>query len=200
MKQSLNGKWRLYNSSYDITADVPGSLYTALLKEGLMENPYYRENEYISTEVCDEGCTYEYSFSLSEEMKNSDRKLLKFHGIDTISTIYLNGSYIGSTNNMHREYSFDITSYVMDENNLLMVKIESPNKYIKEKNEKTPLWGVASTMAGYPHIRKAHYMFGWDWGPKLPDMGIWRNVELIGITGGLIDGVFVRQDHSKVKD
>ncbi len=200
MKQSLNGKWRLYNSSYDIKADVPGSLYTALLKEGLIDNPYYRENEYKSTAICDDDCTYEYTFSLNNDIAGSDKKLLKFYGIDTISTIYLNGSYIGSTNNMHREYSFDITDYVMNENNLLMVKIQSPNRYIKEKNEKTPLWGVSSTMAGYPHIRKAHYMFGWDWGPKLPDMGIWRNVEIIGVTGGIIDGVFVRQDHSKVKD
>lgn len=29
---------------------------------------------------------------------------------------------------------------------------------------------------GYQHIRKAHCMFGWDWGPKLPDLGIWRSI------------------------
>ena len=33
---------------------------------------------------------------------------------------------------------------------------------------------------GIPHLRKAHHMFGWDWGPKLPDMGIWRNISIIG--------------------
>lgn len=48
------------------------------------------------------------------------------------------------------------------------MKIYSPIKYIEEKNAETPLWGVASTMAGYPHIRKAHYMFGWDWAPSSP--------------------------------
>ena len=50
-------------------------------------------------------------------------------------------------------------------------------------------------MAGYPHIRKAHYMFGWDWGPQLPDMGIWRSVEVIGVFGGRIESVYVRQNH-----
>lgn len=77
------------------------------------------------------------------------------------------------------------------------MKIYSPIKYIEEKNAETPLWGVASTMAGYPHIRKAHYMFGWDWGPKLPDMGIWRDVELIAVNGGLIDGVYVNRITAK---
>lgn len=201
MTISLNGQWTLFDihdpDRLRIPATVPGSLYSAMLNEGLMDDPYYRENEYISTGISDRDIAFERSFDAPENMMASDRVLLKFCGIDTIAEVVLNGTVIGSAENMHREYVFDITDIIMPIGNVLRVNIFSPLRYIREKNEKEPLWGVASTIAGYPHIRKAHYMFGWDWGPKLPDMGIWRSVELIGVKGGIIDGVYVRQDHSR---
>ena len=204
MKQSLNGIWRLYGADdklkYDLKAKVPGSLYYTLMKYGLMKDPYYRENEYKATDISRGDCVYERRFPLTEEMLSAQTLLLKFHGIDTIADIFLNGELLGRAENMHREYVFDITGKANETDNLLEVKIYSPIKYIEEKNSETPLWGVASTMAGYPHIRKAHYMFGWDWGPKLPDMGIWRDVELIAVNGGLIDSVYVKQDHSRVSE
>lgn len=204
MKMSLNGSWTLYDinapEKLRIPAEVPGSLYSAMLKEGLMEDPYYRENEYISTEISDKDIAFERSFDLDKQLMTADKLLLKFHGIDTLAEITLNGSIIGTAENMHREYVFDVTDIVLPEGNVLTVKIFSPLRYIREKNEKTPLWGVASTIAGYPHIRKAHYMFGWDWGPKLPDMGIWRDAELVGVKGGIIDGVYVRQEHEKAAE
>lgn len=204
MKQSLNGTWHLFGSAenlkYDINADVPGSVYYSLLKENLIPNPYYGENEYITTDISRGSCTYERTFDLEERLLVSEKLLLKFYGIDTWADIVLNGEKIGTVCNMHREYIFDITSQVKERDNLLSVHIKSPVEYIEMKNKETPLWGVSSTMEGFPHMRKAHYMFGWDWGPKLPDMGIWRNVEIIGVNGGRLDGVYVRQDHSRVSE
>lgn len=45
------------------------------------------------------------------------------------------------------------------------------------------------------HLRKAHYMLGWDWGAHLPDAGIFRPVSLIGIKEARIDSVYVIQKH-----
>lgn len=200
MKQSLNGKWRLYNAKYDLAANVPGSLCQTLLEQGIIDDPYYRDNEYKTLPLFDNGCTYERGFDLGEGLRGADKVLLRFYGIDTLSEIYLNGALIQTTDNMHREYTCDVTELVKPEGNTLSVRIASPTAYIAQKNAETPLWGVDSTMAGYPHLRKAHYMYGWDWGPMLPDMGIWRGVELIGVRGGLIGGVYVRQNHDWISD
>ena len=51
-------------------------------------------------------------------------------------------------------------------------------------------------MDGFVHIRKAHCMFGWDWGAHLPDAGIFREVTLLGITGARLDSVYIRQEHT----
>ncbi|MDD4796722.1 MAG: glycoside hydrolase family 2 protein, partial [Eubacteriales bacterium] len=41
----------------------------------------------------------------------------------------------------------------------------------------------------------AHCMFGWDWGPRLPDAGIWRDIALVGFTCARIDSVSIAQRH-----
>ena len=51
------------------------------------------------------------------------------------------------------------------------------------------------TLPGAAHLRKAMYQSGWDWGPTLPDMGIFRGVELKGWNVDRFDGVAVRQHH-----
>ncbi len=38
-------------------------------------------------------------------------------------------------------------------------------------------------------------MFGWDWGPQLPDMGVWRDVNLYAYTQGRLETFYVRQEH-----
>ncbi|MBV9278757.1 MAG: glycoside hydrolase family 2 protein, partial [Chloroflexi bacterium] len=55
------------------------------------------------------------------------------------------------------------------------------------------LWSARS------FVRKAQYMFGWDWGPILISCGIWRPVELVGVpTARLLDWRYdVRFDHGR---
>lgn len=63
-------------------------------------------------------------------------------------------------------------------------------------NEKY-LSSCADAVPGISHIRKAHAMFGWDWSPKLSDMGIWRDIYLETFDNGKIDDVYITQHHKK---
>jgi beta-mannosidase len=51
-------------------------------------------------------------------------------------------------------------------------------------------------MAGSGYLRKAHCQFGWDWGPMLPDAGIWRDIYLEGWNVARLDDVYITQEHS----
>ena len=44
-----------------------------------------------------------------------------------------------------------------------------------------PYPGNWDRWASRSFVRKAQYMFGWDWGPVLPSCGLWRPVELISV-------------------
>ncbi len=54
-------------------------------------------------------------------------------------------------------------------------------------------------MEGFPHLRKAHCMFGWDWGQRLPDAGIFRDVSLLGIKKDRLESVYISQIHEVEK-
>lgn len=199
MIQSLNGPWRVNSADEKIKlyVNVPGTVYSSMLENKMIEDPFYRLNQYDVLKISENDFVFAYDFIPAEAMMKNDRIYLQFDGIDTIAEVYLNDTAIGSADNMHRTYKFDITDCVRRGTNSIRVFIHSPIKYIRDKNDERDLWGVASTMKGYPHIRKAHYMFGWDWGPVLPDVGIWRNVSLVGVKHGSIKDVRIKQEHKQ---
>lgn len=199
MKMLLNDNWHITTVgkySFDMTGDVPCTVYSRLVEEKLIDDPFYGENADKYTDISECDAVFEKTFTVSKEYLDAKKLLLKFNGIDTSAQIYLNGIVIGTADNMHKTYTYDVTDLISDEENTLRVYISSPIAYITERQEKERLWGVAQSIDGFSHMRKPPYMFGWDWGPKLPDMGIWRDVELIAVEGARIDNVCIRQDHS----
>lgn len=197
MIQNLNGEWMLNRVGCvdKIPVQIPGSIYSAMLDNQKLDDPYFGENQYKAIDFSDSDYVFEKVFETEPELSLCRKLYLRFHGIDTLAEIELNGVKLGRTENMHCSYEFDITSSVFKTKNILRVKICSPIDYINKKQSRNYAWGVESTMDGFPHIRKAHYMFGWDWGPQLPDLGIWRDVEIVGVNSGRIESVYIRQDH-----
>ena len=198
MKIDLNSDWTMTFKDNSYPCSVPCSVYDTLMKAGAIKDPYYRNNELTSTVISDEDVVFSKEFSLPDKMLTKDRLALTFEGIDTLADVFLNDTHLGSCDNMHRTYEFDVRG-IADYKNLLLVVIHSPTAYIRQAQKERPLTGVKEAMEGYPHLRKAHYMFGWDWGMKLPDMGIWRGVSINGYSGGRIRGVYYSQVHTDGK-
>lgn len=193
---TLNGAWEMQRQGEKAfhPATVPGSVYRDLLANHLMEDPFYGENEPAARELSAYDYNYRRSFEIPDEMLKNDRNILVCEGIDTLAQIILNGQTVGSCENMHRTYRFDVTKLLHGGTNEIEVRFASPLAYIRKQHEKKPIWGVDTTVPGFPHIRKAHCMFGWDWGPQLPDLGIWRDIYIEEVRGGRIDSVYVREN------
>ncbi len=203
--QKLNSseglQWSMYQEGEGarLPAVVPGSVYQDLLTNGKLEDPYYRDNELKALKVMENDFTYETHFAVSEGLLECERTLLHFDGIDTLADIFLNGVKVGSADNMHRIWEFPVRELLKPENNELKVMLHSPTRFIEEAYEKRPIEGSTDAMRGFPYLRKAHCMFGWDWGPRLPDAGIWREVSLLGIGPARLDGVYITQHHEPGK-
>lgn len=205
VKTVLNGIWKLNMTGRDeavmpdggINARVPGSVYGAMLEQGLIPDPYYRDNELQALPLMDNDFSYTTHFQVTEKMCSSDALLLRFEGIDTLADIYLNGALLGCAYNMHRIWEFDLllSEGLKCGENQLKVVLHSPTKYIEEENQKVYTGGSHEAMEGFPHLRKAHCMFGWDWGPRLPDAGIFREVSLLEIRKSRFDSVYIMQKH-----
>ncbi len=201
-KLSLNGNWKLKIAGTaweDVDATVPGSVYHDLLSAGLIPDPFYRDNETAALHLMDHEFYYSRSFTVDDSLLCCDAVILQCQGLDTIATVSINGAVIGTTNNMHRTWEYDIKNALHVGENSICVHFASPTKYIKEAYARSRAEGAQEAMAGFPLIRKAHCMFGWDWGPRLPDAGIWRDISVLGITAARIRDVHILQHHDPNK-
>ena len=178
-----------------IPASVPGSVYSCLLDAGLMPDPFNGLNELDALRLMENDFVYSDRFTADEAMRSAERVILRFEGIDTVADLDLNGVRLGHTENMHRCYEFDVTECIKAENELT-VRLSSPLRILAEADEKNQVGGSTDAVPGFPRLRKAHCMFGWDWGPRLPDAGLYRPVRLIGVRKArLSDDIRIRQRH-----
>mgnify|MGYP003279828840 CR=1 FL=1 len=178
-------------------AVIPGSVYTDLLRNGNMEDPFWKDNEMSACERMKEDYEYECTFIPEKTVLGEEKQFLHFDGLDTITTVSLNGEILGETISMHREWEFDVTDKLKEGENVLHILFHSPLKYIEEAYKKYGNIGNEDAMEGFMHIRKAHCMYGWDWGAHLPDAGIFRPVWLYGVTSARVDSVYVTQEHTE---
>ncbi|MBD5509034.1 MAG: glycoside hydrolase family 2 protein [Lachnospiraceae bacterium] len=180
----------------EIPATIPGSVYGNLLQQGLMPDPFYGMNELDALKLMENDFCFQTAFSLNGEQLAGDFLLLRFDGIDTLADIYLNGELLGHADNMHRVWEFEIREAARVGENTLRVEIASPTRYIEEENQKVFTGGSTDAMRGFPHLRKAHCMFGWDWGPRLPDAGLFREVSVLWGRSARLEQVYITQDWS----
>ncbi|MDE7018066.1 MAG: glycoside hydrolase family 2 protein [Lachnospiraceae bacterium] len=201
-KTNLHENWQMkilgenvYGIKEDwIDVEIPGSVYGNLLAKDLMPDPYDGMNELDALKLMENDFCFQTTFVLTEESLEADCLLLRFEGIDTLSDIYLNDILLGHCDNMHRVWEYDILEEARAGENCLQVFLYSPTKYIAEENAKVYTGGSSECMEGFPHLRKAHCMFGWDWGPRLPDAGIFREVSLLEGHKARFEQVYITQE------
>lgn len=197
LKSSLNGPWQMQiaGDAAFYSAQVPGSVYADLLRNGAMEDPFYRDNEMKALSLMEHDFIYSRAFPVSSALLAMERVLLQCEGLDTLAEVRVNGIFIGRANNMHRIWEFDVKDALYEGDNAIEITFSSPTRYIREAYAQCKADGSSHAMQGFPHLRKAHCMFGWDWGPRLPDAGIWRDILLVGYSCARIDSVLITQHH-----
>lgn len=195
--KSLNGEWIMEQQNGERTkGQIPGSVYSFLLDAGKMENPHVGENELSALALMEEDYSFEMTFDTGEEILAQEHQAIVFDGIDTLAEVSLNGTVLGRADNFFRRWEWDVTGLLQESGNVLRVDLDSPLRYIREKDAEQHFGGSRHAMKGFPQIRKPHCMFGWDWGPRLPDAGIWKDVTLIGFGKARLEDVSIEQDHS----
>ncbi|MDR1288655.1 MAG: glycoside hydrolase family 2 protein [Treponema sp.] len=197
--QPLHDNWKMRkipDREY-LPAKVPGSVYSDLLANDRMEDPYWRDNEDKAFALMENDFEYIGTFKPDPAVFAEKRVLLRCEGLDTLADVYLNGAALGSACNMHRIWEFDVKKALKKGENILRIVFHSPNKFVREAYKKNRTDGSSDCLDGFPQLRKAHCMFGWDWGARLPDAGIWRDIKLVGVGAARIDNVYITQKHKK---
>jgi beta-mannosidase len=160
-------------------AIVPGCVHTDLLRNKMIEDPFYRDNEKKLQWIGKTDWEYETTFDVAPELLKREKIDLVFDGLDTYAEIFLNDTRLLNTNNMFRTWRVSCKSVLRRGANILRIKFRSPIKEILPLMAKLGYELPASNDAGEktsPYTRKAPYQYGWDWGPRLVTSGIWKPV------------------------
>jgi beta-mannosidase len=200
MKQTLNGYWKMREVTEGdwLDTQIPGSVMSTLLAHERIGDPFWRLNEYEARELFRKDYEFYREFIVTDELYSMNRVELLCHGLDTLSEIYINDSLLAKTNNMHRTWRFDCKALLHPGENRIRVIFRAPitfiESYVSEEHKEIS-YTPNGAMKGNQYIRKAHCMFGWDWGAQVPDAGIWRDIELLGYSEGRIEEVEILQHH-----
>ena len=177
---NLGGAWRMREADSQTwhSAHVPGSVYADLMADGTMPDPFWRENELDAFERMKKDYVYQRAFTVTEAQLAHAHVELVCEGLDTLAHVSLNGREIAFADNMHITWVWDVKEQLHAGENTLEIRFDSPILYCAKKADEAPGWESSDATPGFRHLRKAHCMFGWDWGPRLPDAGIWRPIFL----------------------
>ncbi|MBE7030106.1 MAG: glycoside hydrolase family 2 protein [Ruminococcaceae bacterium] len=188
--------WQLnFDGHTGLECQIPCSVYGTLIDHNLIDHPYIGANSKEATSLSELDSEFFTTFEVSEDELAQEKQVLRFEGLDTLCSVYLNDALLAQTDNMHRTYEFDVTGLLVSGSNRLTVKIQSPLRYIREMEARYPVYTNPDTVPGAAHIRKASYMFGWDWAPTLPDMGIHGKVTLLSWSVARLKNASIRQYH-----
>jgi beta-mannosidase len=163
-------------------ATVPGHVHLDLADAGIIANPFERLHELGCQWVDEASWHYRTQFEFAQDPL-LPRRVLRFEGLDTVCRLYLNGKSIGFSDNMFVALEIDVSNDLVAGRNELLIEFDSAEQIGRQRRERYFLdEGLSSTTARFEpraFVRKAQYMFGWDWGPRLVSVGIWQPLALV---------------------
>ena len=191
-KISLNRGWTVKSEDDSISfkTDIPNEIHSALCEKGIIENPFFGDNEQVLQWVAEKNWIYEKSFDLDSEILKRESLEMLFKGIDTYAEVFLNDKKILQTDNQFREWRIDVKSILRQKDNHIKIVVLSP---FSIEEQKVSQYGFQPP--GDPRImtRKAQFVYGWDWAPRFVTSGIWKDVNILAWDGPELKDVYIKQ-------
>lgn len=190
VRRTVNVSWEFRQANTETwkPVSVPVSVHSALLQHGMIEDPFYRDNEAKLQWIEREDWEFQCAFDVDSATLQHKHIELIFKDLDTYAQVFLNDSLILEADNMFRSWNVDVKKWLKPKDNKLHIYFESPLKKTEAdwKNLGYELPGGIRTMT-----RKAQFHYGWDWGPRFVGCGIGKAPELIAWNDLLIENIFV---------
>ncbi len=210
---SFNGQWEFAASTWLdthgrasklgfsnlewLSARVPGHVHLDLVRHGVIADPFGARAELGCQWVDETAWKYRRRFAFAPDPA-LPRQVIAFDGLDTVCRVSLNGEQIATHDNMFVPLNLELTGKLKQGENEIEIEFDSSARIGRERRARfLAKEGMPDDVARFDErafVRKAQYMFAWDWGPRLTSAGIWRDVSLIEFSARLLD-VHVTQTH-----
>ena len=179
MVRTLNNENWLFQKKGDVkwlNVTIPGSVHTDLILNKLISDPFLDLNESKVQWIEKEDWIYKTSFDLTDNEYNAQNIQLKFNGLDTYASVFLNGKLILEANNMFRIWEVSTKNLLKKRGNTLEIYFKSSSNEGKRLANLLPYKLPEGERV---FTRKAQYQYGWDWGPRLVTAGVYKPIQII---------------------
>ncbi len=171
-----------------IPAEVPGGVALALYRAGYIEHPYYGMNSLKCEWIENKWWLYETSF-LAPKMTGTKIRL-DFSGVDYACMVYWNNRFLGSHEGMFEPFSLDLTQIYKEE--------EPVTLQILIKHAPDEAGQIGKTSETF--TQKSRFGYKWDFGTRLVNLGIWRDVSLTSVDRAETEDLFIRGEWDEEGD
>ncbi len=174
--QEISANWQFSKMGANQwhNASVPGTVHTDLLKNKLIPDPFYRDNEKKLQWIDSANWEYRVSFNINDSIFNKKNIDLVFDGLDTYADVLLNEKPVLEADNMFRQWTVNIKPYLVKGKNKLRIIFWSAK--MVTAGEAIKILPVVLPDNNRVYARKAQFQFGWDWGPTFIGAGIWKKI------------------------
>lgn len=164
-----------------LPATVPGTVQTDLIAAKITPDPFVGLNEATIQWVGRSDWEYRGRIDVNAALLARGHVDLVFDGLDTFANVIVNGKAVLTADNAHRGWRADVKPLLKPGANEIVIRFASPLKTLQPKilPLANPLPGEYDSVFGdepegrqtSPYIRKPKYHYGWDWGPRILNIG-----------------------------
>jgi beta-mannosidase len=192
----LAGCWTLSDESgaHVVPFDLPGDGVSALVKAGVLPDPYWGRNEYDCRWVCERDWVATRAFVV-------DRTdlALEIDMLDTVAEVFVNGQSVLKAENMFRRHVAGLSSVLKAGENEISIRFASPVREGAKRQAEMPFFiPFAAQNCPIPNgnmLRKPACDFGWDWNIALAPFGVYGDIQLVANDAPKPISLWIEQRH-----
>lgn len=170
-----------------IPATVPGDVTSALVQNGIIEEPFLKTNTKKSLWIRDLSWWFIKEFEVSQALLDEDIVRLNIEMLDFNADIILNGMPVAHHENAFCAFSEDIKRFLQVGTNQLVIRLTSGMELHYPKDSVAYYCASNNAICDQRvYTRKPQFTYGWDWCQPVPTCGIGRSIEIEGFTGAKV--------------
>ena len=176
-------------------ANVPGSVHESLIAAGVIPEPNLGTNVLACRWVEETIWYYRRTFE-APELAAGERAWVFFESLDLAASVYLNGKSLGSHANAFHPLRVEVTDALRAGTNEIVVQVEAGLFHTMDRAADGYGLRLNHRLAKTPWLRKTQSQQGWDWSPRLMNVGIPGDVRLEIASGARWENLSVTSDLS----
>jgi beta-mannosidase len=196
----LAGCWTLSDESgaHVLPFDLPGDGVSALVRAGVIPDPYWGRNEYDCRWVCERDWVATRTFVV-------DRTdlVLEIDMLDTVAEVLVNGQSMLQADTMFRRHVTGLSSVLRTGENEISIRFASPVREAAKRQAVMPFYiPYAAQNSPIPNgnmLRKPACDFGWDWNIALAPFGVYGDIRLVAEDAPSRIDLWLRQVHEPAR-